>query len=293
MKSKVPKRQNMMLYREISPHVALRRFVQCFWVWRTDSSYQWGKRERILPDGCTELLFDFADPAQQTDSDVNALSKKSTKLAGQLSSAIEFQPIGAMDILGVRFYAHGIFPFLNHPLVEITDRVVALHEIWNDFSNELWPMLHEASGDRQRIKLVEHALLTLVRKQDLHPDVHVKNAVECIASSNGLISIERLARELGLGRRQLERKFVLQVGVSPKLYTRIIRLRKFLSLVQRAGEYEWPSVVFDCGFYDQSHLIRDFKALSGQTPSEFFGSDHAMARMFLSGQCKTHFYNTP
>ena len=281
-----------MLYREISPHEALGRFVQCYWVWRTDSAHQWGERERILPDGCTELLFDLAGPARETSSDAHELSEKGAALAGQLSSAIEFQPIGAMDVLGVRFHAHGIFPFLGHPLVELTDRVVALHEIWDDLSDELWSKLREASGDRQRIKLVEHALLILARKRDLHPDSHVQNAVECIAANGGLISIEQLVHEVGLGRRQLERKFALQVGVSPKLYTRIIRLQKFLGQVQRTREYEWPSVVIDCHYYDQSHLIRDFKALCGQTPSEFFGSDHAMARMFMSGERKTHFYNT-
>lgn len=213
-------------------------------------------------------------------------------MAGQLSSAFDFQPSGSINLLGVRFHAHGIFPFLHLPLVEMTDRVVALHEVWNNFSKELEPRLFEAPDDRRRINLVEDLLLTMVGKYDMHADTHVKNAVECIASKQGLISIEELTGQIGLGRRQLERKFALQVGVSPKLYTRIIRFQKIFNLVQRTEKYKWPDVSVDCGYYDQSHLIRDFKTFSGRTPSDYFNADDTMARLFQLGKRKTYFYNT-
>ncbi|MCZ6775623.1 MAG: AraC family transcriptional regulator [Ignavibacteria bacterium] len=232
-----------------------------------------------MPDGCTELLFDFGEA-------------KRSQMAGQLSSAFEFQPSGAINLLGVRFHAHGIFPFLHLPLLEMTDRVVALHEVWNSLSKELGPRMFEASEDRRKIDLVEDLLLTMVGKRDLRPDTHVKNAVECIVSNEGQISIEELTRQIGLGRRQLERKFALQVGVSPKLYTRIIRFQKIINLVQKAEDYEWPDVLVDCGYYDQSHLIRDFKAFSGRTPSDYFNADETMARLFQLGKRKTYFYNT-
>jgi len=282
----------MLLYREIDPHVALRPFVQCFWLWRTSPSYRWRKRERILPDGCTELLFDLGDPNCQTAPGSRVLSESNSKVAGQLTSAFEFQSVGTMNMLGVRFHAHGIFPFLKQPLAELTDSVVALKEIWPSLSNELSPHLLAASGDRQRIESVERVLLRLLHKQELQPEPHLQNAVKCISANAGLISIEQLAREIGLGKRQLERIFSLQVGVSPKHYARITRLQRILRLLQRADKYDWPNIVVNCRFYDQSHLTRDFKELTGLTPTEFFGSDQTMARLLLSGQRKTHFYNT-
>lgn len=282
----------MLFYREIVPHTALASFVKCFWIWRADSAQPWANRESILPDGCTELLFDFTEPMNQGGADPSATSEREFELAGQLSFAREFRQIGAINMLGVRFHAHGIFPFLGHPLFELTDRVVSLNEVWRSLSKDLSPVLLEAPDDRRRIQLVERALLSLVRKQELHPDFHVRNAVECINANGGLITVEALACEVGLGRRQLERKFALQVGISPKLYTRVLRLRRIMSLVQHVEEYDWARVVADCHFYDQSHLLRDFKALSGQTPSEFFDSNDSLARLFTSGGRKTHFYNT-
>jgi transcriptional regulator GlxA family with amidase domain len=126
----------------------------------------------------------------------------------------------------------------------------------------------------------------------MQPDTRLENAVDCIAANQGLISIEELTRQVGLGRRQLERKFALHVGVSPKLYTRIIRFQRILDLVQKAERFEWPDVSVNCGYYDQSHLIRDFKAFSGRTPDDYLSADETMARLFLFGKRKTYFYNT-
>ncbi len=281
-----------MLYRELAPHIALRSFVECFWVWRTDSAHQWEQGERILPDGCTELLFDFGELTRQTGSYPQAPNKAGGELAGQLSSAFEFQPIGALDVLGVRFHAQGIFPFLDHPLTELTDRVVPLREIRSSLSKQLWPMLLQETDDRQRIRLVEQALLSLTSKNDLRPDSHLRNAVKCIEGNYGLISIDDLSREIGLGRRQLERKFALQVGITAKRYTRIVRFKRILSLVQRTNSYDWQSVAANCGYYDQSHLIREFKEFSGQTPSRLLGADRALSLIFQSDKRKTFFYNT-
>lgn len=273
----------MLLYREYDPHLALRCFVKCYWIWQTDLTHKWGTQERILPDGCTELLFDFGEPVRQNHSGASTSLAVKSQMAGQLSSAFEFRPPGAINVLGVRFHAHGIFPFLRLPLAEMTDRIVALHDVWNGLAKELGQRLIETCDDRQRIDLVEDFLLFMIRKHDIRPDTHVKNAVECIATNDGLISIEELSRQIGLGKRQLERKFALQVGVSPKLYTRIIRFQRIFRIIQRAEKYEWPEVLVDCGYYDQSHLIKDFRAISGRTPSEYFSASDTMARLFQLG----------
>lgn len=282
----------MLLYREFDPHPALRRFVRCYWIWKTDLTHRWGTQERILPDGCPELLFNFGKLVRESNSGIYERSAISSRIAGQLSSAFDFQPSGPINLLGVRFHAHGLFPFLNLPLTELTDRVVALHEVWDSLSKELRPRILEGSDDRQRINFVETLLLTIVGKHDMQPDTRIKNAVNCIAFNQGLISIEELTRQVGLGRRQLERKFAIHVGVSPKLYTRIVRFQRIFDLVQRAERYEWPDVSLDCGYYDQSHLIRDFKAFSGRTPDDYFGADETLARLFQFGKRKTYFYNT-
>ncbi len=282
----------MLLYREFDPHLALRCFVKCYWIWQTDSTHRWGTQERILPDGCTELLFNFGESVQQSHSGARENAVERSQIAGQLSTAFRFQPSGSINLLGVRFHAHGIFPFLDLPLAEVTDRVVGLSEIWTGLAKELEQRLYEACEDQQRIDRVEDCLLTMVKKRDMRPDTHVENAVKCIAKNDGLITIEELSDRIGIGIRQLERKFALHVGISPKLYARIIRFQKIFKVIERVENYEWPGVLVDCGYYDQPHLIRDFKALSGRTPSDYFKSDEAMARLFQRSQRKTYFYNT-
>ena len=78
-----------------------------------------------------------------------------------------------------------------------------------------------------------------------------------------------LARDLGLGERQLERVFVERVGLGPKAFARVARLQAFLPHLDGAGgRTSWAALAVGLGYADQAHMVREIKRLAGVTPTE-------------------------
>jgi transcriptional regulator GlxA family with amidase domain len=109
-------------------------------------------------------------------------------------------------------------------------------------------------------------------------DAVVQRNVHAILASGGQISPDELAQRAGMTARQLQRRFQVSVGVSPKLLCRIVRFRTIFDCLQSRAP--WPSIALDCGFFDQSHLIRDFKQFAGQTPTAFLAAQSEFGRCF-------------
>jgi AraC-like DNA-binding protein len=95
-------------------------------------------------------------------------------------------------------------------------------------------------------------------------DPLVESAARALARDAGNLTVERLARELGVNRRQLERRFAAEVGLSPKEVAGVYRFRRALASLCAGGAA--ASVAVSCGYFDQSHMTRDFKRYSGRTP---------------------------
>jgi transcriptional regulator GlxA family with amidase domain len=99
------------------------------------------------------------------------------------------------------------------------------------------------------------------------------------ASEGTRVAIEALANDAGLTRRQLERRFLDAVGMSPKTLVQVLRFQRVLGVLADASP-RWVDVAAACGYYDQAHLNRDFKRFTGATPRSFLGRDHPFADLF-------------
>jgi AraC-like DNA-binding protein len=235
-----------MPYREIAPSSALRPWVECFWT-RTDDAPS--GPHRVLPDGCADLVFD--------------LSIGEGAAVGTMTKPLVLPPGGPSEFLGVRFRPGRAAAFLRLPLAEITDARVPLGAIWKNWSDgalELPPP--------RLLALLETELL---RRLDPGRDRRVDAAVEQIVASGGTLRIEPLANDIGISRQHLARQFLHHVGMSPKTFARVMRFRRVADSVTPGAD--WADVALEYGFYDQSHLIAEFRELAGTTPNAFHFSD--------------------
>jgi AraC-like DNA-binding protein len=229
-----------MSYREIAPSAALRPWVECFWTHSDDAP---SGAHRVLPDGCADLVFD--------------LTTGESAVVGTMTKPLLLPPSAASSYLGVRFHPGRAAAFLRMPLAEITDARVPLAAIWKDW--------HDRLPD---IATLETELL---RRLDPHRDARVDAAVARIVATGGAVRIESLARGIGISRQHLARQFLHHVGVSPKTLARVIRFRRLTETLH--AEVEWADVAIAHGFYDQSHLIAEFRELAGTTPDAFHFSN--------------------
>jgi transcriptional regulator GlxA family with amidase domain len=191
---------------------------------------------------------------------------------------------------GIRFRPAGAFAFLHVPMLQLTDQIIAGEAFLKRWANELHERLGAACSSRASIKLIEAALLRR-RHERWQCDALIEEAVRRIVATDGRVKIERLFAELGLSNRQIERKFQIMVGLSPKMLARVLRFQSvFTSAGHAAGA--WSAVAVDCGYYDQAHLIRDFQQFAGQNPSPFLLEQTEMSAHFTRKNRMSVFYNT-
>jgi AraC-like DNA-binding protein len=278
----------MILYREHQPHGPLGQFVECFWTLQSDGTIDSTQTERILPDGCVELILNFGARFTQHTED-NQTLQPANFLVGQMTGPILISPTGPVQLIGIRFHPGGTTPFTRVPLHEVTDEVVALSDVATDLERQLLESSTDAPTLDKKIAAIEKTLTSLVMRSKITPrSVVLANQ---IVKSRGLLSIDALACSAGISARQLERTFLNDVGISPKLLSRILRFQQVFRAVE-AHDNAWAPIAIDCGYYDQAHLIRDFNKFAHQTPAVFVSQQSELTQSFTRKARTSHFYNT-
>ena len=278
-----------MRYSEILPIPALTRFVECFWILENDAGPAATQPERLLPDGCIELILNFGEPFREHKDDGQEERQPQHLLVGQMTRPILIAPTGSVQLLGIRFHPGGTFPFFRIPMHELTNQVTDLRALSSDFQNDLVRCVDKTSS-LLKIAAVEKLLVERVRS--CRNDSRLVSLVTKLVQSGGQVSVDQLATDAGVSSRQLERRFLLEVGIGPKLLSRILRFQQIFRAVDRHDE-GWAAVAADCGYYDQAHLIRDFREFSRQTPALLFENPSALTESFTRKKRMSHFSNTP
>lgn len=269
-----------MRYSEIPPSPVLRRYVQCYWTLEAAREAA-APPEPVMPDGRIELIFNLADPFQRFHANGYVETQPLSIVAGQMRNCAMIGPSGAIDLFGVRFTHAGASPFFSFPLNELTDRIVDLKAVLGAGCRQTEERLNEARTLKQRVAVIESALLRLLSK-NTGLDLIVENASRIITGNKGLAAIDRVTEALGVNERTLERRFQQKFGLSPKRFSRIIRFQNFLSAARTGHSRDILDTALSFGYYDQAHLIREFREFSGKTPLAFFGSEYKLSEVFIN-----------
>jgi len=213
-------------------------------------------RHEFLPDGRTSLVFRVLDDGRRGDVSVaGPRTRMCIKEPGAVARAvvIKFKPGWSTPVLGVA--AH-----------ELTDRIVPLDSIWGRPAADLFSRLVETCDLPGQIACVSRAISRRLQRSSESSSARLaRRAVQLLEA--GEARVDRVAERLGISARHLRRAFTEHVGVGPKEYARSVRLMRALRLA--AGSSDWGRVALEAGYYDQAHLIADFRRLVGTTPGAF------------------------
>jgi AraC-like DNA-binding protein len=242
--------------------------VECLWLLESNDWREPTAPERLLPDGCVELILNSGDLFREHKEAGRSELQPSRFVAGQMTRPVLVSPTGPVRLLGIRFAPGGTLPFFPVSPGELTNRIAPLADVAGALDRELSGRFYDARGLPEKIAIVESLLLKQMNAKE-EKGASLQNAISEIVSSGGQISVDRLANDLGISGRQLERRFLNEVGLGPKLLCRILRFQQVFRAVEREDK-NWAGIAADCGYYDQAHLIRDFRQFAGQTPSVLF-----------------------
>ena len=162
---------------------------------------------------------------------------------------------------------------LGLPLHELAERAVPLEEL---FEPDLVERLHDAGTWPARFRLLDAVLERRLRDAG-PPSRETAWAWQQLVSSGGRLPVGRLAEELGWSRKRLVGRFRDEIGLPPKAAARLLRLERTRALAERSQRRDWARLALECGFYDQSHLINEFRSFTGKTPETFFQDGAAAA----------------
>ncbi len=270
-----------MDYQVYSPCLPLGKYIKCYWSLEVSKTEEPPARQRVFADGCIELLFHFGDLFQKYHRNDEIIIQPRSFVHGQVKRFIEIEPTGSAGIFSVRFMPNGLRPFLPYRIDELTDQTPTVSELWGKEGDVLEDRILNARTNALRIELIESFLLKKLRNFKAR-HLFTDHCVDSIFKSNGMISIDDLANDLSIGRRQLERKFIEAVGLSPKHLSRIIRFQNVLNLLEKRQFNSLTALAYEGGFYDQAHFIKDFREFTGFNPKQYFAEDMEMAKYFNS-----------
>ena len=263
--------------------------MECFWTLEDEANDGVVRPERILPDGCVELVLNFGARFQEHKDDGPNEPQPMRFMVGQMTRPMVIAPTGSVELLGIRFHPGGTLPFFRVPMHELTNRVVELRAVAGEFERDLCARVEEPPSLLSKIAAVEALLAERVR--NCNHDSWLTGIAAKIVHCRGRTSVDRLAIEAGVSSRQLERRFLHEVGIGPKLLCRILRFQQVFRVLANNQE-GWAAVAADCGYYDQAHLIRDFQQFAKQTPAFLFQNSSALTQAFTREHRVTDFSNT-
>lgn len=255
-----------MRYVTYQPGPPLNEFIDNFWLIERGQA---PRLEKILPCGTSELVVNLKHNEihiHDAEQPERYQRFSGAVFSGTYSQSFICNALQHESIIGVHFKAGGAFPFLNTEASDFTGAHANLEDLWGRSGLELRERLCTAATPGHRFGLLESALRTRLNHHTKRQP-QVRFALKRFATGGNGILVRAVSQELGYSQRRLIQMFSSHVGLTPKMFCRILRFQRARVLAEKLGAPDWAQLAVGCGYFDQSHLIRDFKEFSGSTPN--------------------------
>ncbi len=246
---------------------ALAGLVECVWLF--DGKLR-QRRERHYPTGDLDLIVQLDAPFRIVEGQPAAACPPSS-LSGLIVAPLVIEnPSVRSRVLGVRLRPAGAFSLFGVPLHELTGATLNLQDLIGSESRRLAERLDEAGSDKARLLLLGRWIAGRLAER-ASTDPRVAYAVSEIERAGGTVPIANILRLIDASPKRFTSLFEEQVGVKPKLFSRIVRFRGLAAAI-RAGAGSFSQLALAHGYYDQAHMNADFREFAGMPPGRFLAA---------------------
>ena len=272
-------------YGTFRPDDTLRGVIENYWLIQAERCRT--AVEAALADAAVEIYFNLGPHGRQVyDGSAGAglprLPRRTAWVIGpHAGTLLVAKETRACDIVGVRVRPGAATALLGVPVAELGDTLVDLDVLWGSDATDVVDQLASTDDDRARVTIVERAiarrLVAAASRQTSHGVARqgpltdaddVSTLCESIGAL-GDVSVGELARRYGFTHRQVIALFDRHVGLKPKAFHRVQRLRTVIEAIGSTTRPAWARIAADNGYCDQAHLIHDFRKLTGLTPGGY------------------------
>lgn len=259
--------ENKMKYEKIPPPGYLNRYVQYFWAYESKRMAGPPKTFRPITDGCPGIIIQVSESDPLFDQDKKQLP--ALCLYGQTIRHREIHAREQFRVIGVCFSPIGLKSIFGLNANLLTDSCTDLRSLPGQQALFLSEQVASTDSISRQIELLSTYLLTQIRRNNAQPNHVTSYALTQLVSSEGTISMRELQDRLNISERHLERKFKEEVGISPKLFSRICRFQASFQQLKTNKYDKLSDIAFENGYADQSHFIRVFKEFAGFPPNRY------------------------
>lgn len=259
-----------MNYIQHIPAPPLNRYIECLYYMQ---GWMPSGHEKIPPTPALNLQINLSDALYMVESDriTSPISLTESWLGGLYGVHHSMEWASYIRLYGVRFKPNGAHPFFVFPLSEVYNQVVALDAVWGQWASEIREQLHAALSVEAGLVLFERWLHDRLREtpRTTNEQNIVEYAVSVIRQKHGTLSIRGLSDHIGISQNHLCTLFKRVVGTSPKELARLYRFEHILRSIDHAHLMDWTQIAQQWGYYDLSHLNKDFVAFTGHSPTDY------------------------
>jgi hypothetical protein len=262
-----------MNYNTYEPHQDLKSVIDCYWTLEVPATND-SQKQRIIPDGTIEMAFILGEDIKRYTSEKDFILQPRAMVLGQTIEPFYIEPIGYVNTFAIRFYPYGFANFVSVPIKSLANKETPIEKLFGEKqAKELEQEIIQANNVKKRIEIIESFFLRKLSEQ-LTIDNIVKATIDTLLHTKGNAPINGILKKDLSKRRQLERKFVKQIGISPKQLGKVIRLQSALKMLLNDENESLTNIAYENEYYDQAHFIKDFKEFTGINPKEFLGNEN-------------------
>jgi len=225
-----------------------------------------------LPCVDTNIVLNFGVPLREllSSGGLKTHPRFAVYGCGPTLARYEWRP--GVDMIIARLKPGAAGAFLENPCSDFVNDVVPLEDDWGFEARLLGERICGVGSPLRRVMMFEDSLLRRLSRRQSAPPSMIE-ALRLIESNRGMLPIGRFTEALGVTQRHLNRHFGRWVGMSLKLVSRVVRFNSLTERLREGQGVDWGQEVYDFGFSDQSHLIREFRQFTGMTPTTFLAAN--------------------
>lgn len=236
------------------------------------------RHQKIPPAPVLNLQINLGDALQMYDRDriSSPISLNESWLGGLFGVHHSVDWTSYIRLYGVRFKPNGAHPFLGFPLTDVYNQVVALDAVWGQWASQVREQLQAAPTVEAGLILFERVLRDRLRETATTTNEQniVEYAIAAIRQDHGKVSIRELSDQIGISQNHLGTLFKRVVGTSAKELARLYRFEHVLRAIKYTRPLDWTQLAQQCGYFDLSHLNKDFVAFTGDSPTDWLHLHH-------------------
>jgi AraC-like DNA-binding protein len=254
------------MYLRRRPYPLLAKHINYYWCVSDTPCRQ---SVHVVPSGTLEIVFNLRGGKNHIGDPSDAASftpYADAVVSGAQGRYFVIDVQAHALLIGVHFRPGGAYALLGVPPGSLSDAHADLDAVWGARADELHGRLCAAAGPEERFRILDGEFTQRLGQAALPRD-EVRFALRKLGRTNA--HVDSVAADVELSHRRFIALFAEQVGVTPKVFSRVGRFQRTWSLARQGVSRDWAQLALICGYFDQSHLIREFVSLSGQSPTEF------------------------